>query len=184
MMLIDGRQNAYIKKGEIQMTLKIVEHTKYRDIAEVEKFCCEFLREEYGIELAIPIERNNRLSRALGRFRIRNGRSLILSFAGFFLDNGTEEQIVSTMKHECIHYALFEQGRNYKDGDADFENQLRKHSSCPTGTQNVKREQKVHLYSCGCHVFKRRRRLNNKKTYSCSTCEKIVNYVKTELVFE
>lgn len=163
--------------------MQTVEKTIYRDIKEVERFCKNFLRKEYGLNVFFPIERNNRLRRTLGIFRYTQSRPLAIEFSGFFLENGREDQILSTMKHECIHYALFTLGRDFRDGDTDFENELRKHGARSTGTQHVSRKQKIVYYSCGCQMFPEKRRYNRGIIYDCATCGNELRYIKTEIVF-
>lgn len=131
----------------------------------------EFIKESYGITLDIPIKVNKRLSSALGRFRYYRSESkkrpLSIELSGRLLEYGTTEQILSTLKHECIHYALYMLDKPYKDGQATFENELKKHNSCSTGTQKV--STKRYIYSCGCQEFES---FTNRysKNYRCRSC--------------
>lgn len=146
---------------------------------ELETMCKDFLKKAYGLELTVPVKINNRLSRSLGRF-VYNAREELpvsIEFAGFYLENGTEEQIISTIKHECIHYALFVLGKPHRDGNPYFENELRKHGSCSTNTQRVKRTFMVNVYTCDCNVFHRRRKLRGNGMYHrCTICKSTLTY--------
>ena len=106
---------------------------------ELTKIAQVFLKIHYGLGLDIPIKRNNRLRSTHGRFIINNYNHtpLRIEIAGKTLDYGTDEVIISILKHECIHYALFVQGRAYRDGHPEFEAELRKHNAPSTNTLKI-----------------------------------------------
>ncbi|MER2008825.1 MAG: SprT-like domain-containing protein [Psychrobacillus sp.] len=106
---------------------------------QLKDMCEYFVQNAYGVELDIPVLINNRLKRSLGRFIEKAGKAYRIEFSGMLLTNGTEEQIMSVLKHECIHYALFKLGRNHRDGQEDFENELLKYGSHSTNSLHVKR---------------------------------------------
>ena len=153
-------------------------------IEELKVIANEFLNEHYGMEMEIPLERNNRLKRALGRFRhINGGRALNIDLAGFLLDNGTTEDIVGTLKHELIHYALFSKELPYKDGHPYFENELLKHGAPATRTNYVPQKRRYHRYECGCQTHIQANKLRGTYTegsmvpgYSCSACDGRLTY--------
>lgn len=103
-------------------------------IAEVKAWAKKFLNDNYSLDLDIPIN-----------FRMSNGSNTMASIS---LDNKTSKPISITVNrvalisevilsdeylykmlgHELIHYALNRLGRDYFDGDDDFENELVKHN--------------------------------------------------------
>lgn len=145
--------------------------TKRQLELELNNSATEFLKEFYDINLQIPIKVNKRLITSLGRFRYYKSESkkrpLSIELSGRLLEYGTADQIISTLKHECIHYALYMLDKPHKDGQATFENELKKHSSCSTGTQKV--SIKTYVYTCGCSEFKSYTNRYS-KGYRCRTC--------------
>lgn len=113
------------------------------DVNSVEKkikeICEDFLKEAYGLELEIPVRINKRLRRSLGRFIEKRGEAYKIEFSAILITNGTADQMISVIVHECIHYALFKLGRNYKDGQEEFENELIKYGSHSTNTLQIAR---------------------------------------------
>ena len=107
-------------------------------IEELTEIATEFLRENYGMGLGIPILRNNRLRKVMGRFvETYEGTADRIDIAGFVITYGTREVIIDTLYHECIHYALFERGEPNDDGHPHFESELRRFGVGSTGTNNV-----------------------------------------------
>lgn len=135
---------------------------------EIEEFCRFFLAENYGVELAIPVVLNPRLTRTLGSF-IHNPKTktpIELEFSKKFMENAELDAKIKIIKHECIHYALFVQEKPYKDGEALFEEELIKHNSVATDTLFFITERNVRVYSCACqeHIFQ--------QTISAKICTK------------
>lgn len=111
-----------------------------KSIEEKLKTMCEyFIKNAYGVELDIPVLINKRLKRSLGRYIEKGGKAYKIEFAGILLTNGNEDQIMSVIKHECIHYALHKLGRKHRDGQSDFENELIKYGSHSTNTLHIAR---------------------------------------------
>lgn len=111
----------------------------------------KFLQENFGLSLAIPIERNNRLRSSYGCFVYddKEGKALRIEIAGLMFDYAREEAIYSVLRHECIHYALYVLKRPHRDGDAYFEAMLRRHHATSTNTLKVG---KYFLFQCNhCH---------------------------------
>lgn len=138
------------------------------DKTEIENFCRSFLAENYGIELAIPVVLNPRLTRTLGSF-IHNSKTktpIELEFSKKFMEKAEVDSKIKIIKHECIHYALFVQEKPYKDGEALFEEELVKHNSVATDTLSFITERNVRVYSCACqeHIFQ--------QTISAKICTK------------
>src|SRR5699024_8098498 len=89
------------------------------------------------------------------------GESLRIELAKNLLQYGSDQAILGTLKHELVHYALFEQDKPCEDGDEYFENELRRVGAPSTGTNRV-----------GVYY-----------TYSCGTCGKI-SETKTKRLWE
>jgi len=105
---------------------------------ELPEIATDFLRENYDMELGIPILRNNRLRTVMGRFiETYEGAADRIEIAGFMFEYGVREIIIDTLYHECIHYALFERGEPNDDGHPHFEEELRRFGVGSTGTNNV-----------------------------------------------
>lgn len=116
------------------------------DEAYLTRFAKAFLLAHYQQDLTIPIQRNNRLRTTQGRYVTkRDGTPIRIDIAGHTLDYGTQEVVEGIVKHECIHFALHQQGKPYKDGNALFEAELKKHNAPSTKTILVG---KIYLFTC------------------------------------
>lgn len=94
-------------------------------IEELAQIADDFLRSEYGIELAIPILRNNRLRTVMGRYKSAyEGVPESIEIAGFMFKYASPEVLVDTLKHECVHYALHVKDEPNDDGHPHFEAEL------------------------------------------------------------
>jgi len=136
----------------------------------------KFLMEAYGMKLEIPVIANGRLKAAHGKFwyNKREKQSARIEISKMYIEHQPWEMVYSTLKHECIHHALFELNKPFKDGDTYFENELKKHGSHSTGT--VAYKGRVVVYACtndGCDTtYERKRRLNhNGKGYTSGCCK-------------
>ena len=148
--------------------------------AQIEQFARKFLMEAYGMKLNIPININGRLKRVLGRYvhRTVDGEPLRMEFSKNYLIRGNLDDIKGTIKHECIHYALHQQGKPYKDGTALFESELIKHGSHSTGTLRIKVERNYNLYKCECTVHKKARALHsNGMFHRCGSCKANLTFI-------
>lgn len=103
----------------------------------------DFLLKEYGLALTIPIQRNNRLKRALGAFVYNKDRDtgectpLYIELAGDLFVYADESVLIDTLKHECVHYAFFTLGRPHRDGQPEFESELKRLGIGATNAINV-----------------------------------------------
>ena len=96
----------------------------------------QFLADNYGFTLAIPIEINNRLRSTLGAYAVRMSTEepVRIELAGYLIEYGAREAILDTLQHELIHYAVHALGKDRRDGADDFESELRKHGVSGTNT--------------------------------------------------
>lgn len=153
-------------------------------LAEIREYTNNFLKEAYGAELNIPIKINGRLTRVLGRFNYssKDNKPISIEVSKKYLMNGNIKDIKSTLRHEAIHYYLHGQDRDFKDGDKDFENELRKHNTHSTGTVTYKRKRLKVTHECECgNQWIRQRSMGER--YMCASCETTIKEVKREYVY-
>ena len=88
-----------------------------------------FLQKEFGLELTVPVKVSGRMKDLLGVFYYErdndNGSNNPLSIKiaeGLIKEEGREHDVIDTLKHECIHYALCVLGKPFSDGDKEFIN--------------------------------------------------------------
>lgn len=140
-------------------------HDVYMKIAK------DFVTEHFNLSFSIPIVRNNRLHTSLGRFVYsRKNEAIRIELAGFLLDCATEEIIVDVLKHECIHYALFEKGLPHRDGDTYFEGQLIKLGVSRTNRLKVGPYMQYVCEQCNRHAETKNRRLYKRPQMYRTTC--------------
>lgn len=108
-------------------------------ITEVTTMCVDLAKEHWGVELNVPVSINNRLTRALGRFKHTReiNREQKIEFAGILLKDYPLEEIKSVITHELTHYVLFNKGEPYKDGHPHFENELKRVGAGSNYGENV-----------------------------------------------
>lgn len=148
---------------------------------QIEKYAKDFLKNQYNLELTVPIEINARLKRVLGRFRnmgANNRKPIKIEMSKQYLIHGKLEDIQSTIRHECTHYALYVTGKPYKDGEKLFESELKKHGTNSTRTTSLKLERNVNVYKCNCTTHTTLRALrNNGMNHTCSSCKSKLTYL-------
>lgn len=158
-----------------------------------------FLKKNFNLELNVPIMINPRLTSTYGRFiwygSKRNNRPKYLiekdvieiqkNFILVAMIAGELEAVMEVLRHELVHYALFTLGRDYRDGDSDFEKTLaelnvgssaRTHKSKSSGKFSRQLQILVRFkcncgekmyYNCG---------ISRKEVWAyCSNCEKAVD---------
>lgn len=158
----------------------ILMQTKLEVLEDIAK---DFLQEEFGIDLEIPIEINGRLSRSLGRFVCYPSRkkSVKIELSKNLLEFYDDDEVVDTLRHECVHYALFELGKPFKDHDTYFINTCNRLNVGLTNTTQHKGL--VHVYKClGCNKEHEVLRRFNPKAYRCSRCKEGFEYVSQKVV--
>lgn len=118
-------------------------------IADLTEIARQFLRDEYGLALEIPIKRNNRLRSTLGAFvHERKKKSLYIELSGVLFEYADDSVIVDVLKHECIHYALYELDRGYIDGNSEFEGELKRLCVRSNYDKDIPPIGKKHIYKC------------------------------------
>lgn len=156
-------------------------------VKELQEVANDFLKENFNLTLDIPIRVSNRMTRTMGRFvRTQNRitkeitpKEIVIS--GNVIKYYSTHELIDTLKHECVHYALYTLGKPFADGEAYFENTLNKLSVSSTMTTQYKG--KAHKYRClDCkNEFRQTRRFNTSK-YRCSRCKGTLDYVCEVLI--
>ncbi len=139
-----------------------------------------FLQEAYGLELKIPVVVNGRLKNIHGRFLHQRNRkeSLRIEIGKNYIKNQPWELIKATLIHECVHYALYELDKPYRDGEQYFERELRKHGSHSTHTVPYKgKVQQYRCPTCGVVINRKKKYPNEAKGYAHSGCGTQIEYI-------
>jgi SprT-like protein len=145
-------------------------NVKHSELVEISN---NFLKENYDMELTVPIRYNARLKRAFGRFMYSKTKPIVtpkvIEMSTTFLQNHPKEHIIDVLLHELVHYALSQKGLPFTDGHPTFENELKKHGISSTHTYEYLGE--MHKYVCdNCgHVYTRKRRLAKTASCGCSS---------------
>lgn len=132
----------------------------------------KFLSENYNLNLNIPIEFNARMTRVLGRFIFKkvghDNVPLKIEMSIDFMKSHPKENIFDVFKHELVHYALCVMKKPFNDGQAVFENELRRLDI--KRTNSFKLAGDVHKYVCdNCgSEYTRKRKLNKHARCNCS----------------
>lgn len=151
---------------------------------QYEKIAKQFLHENYNIQLNIPIKRNNRLSASLGRFIYTKKGSSHIDLAGFLLDYGKEDTIIDVLKHECIHYAFYEKGLPFDDGEEEFEKELIKQQVSTTNSKRVGKYIQFECKTCKSRGETRNRRLIKRpQLYRTKCCHSPLSLI-TEKIYD
>lgn len=119
-------------------------HTKERDLSleDVKEIINSFMKENFDLELDIPVEWSTRLKRRWGYFRIqyfssditykgmefKSGESLEGSLKIIInkeLSTATNRDLaIKVIKHEALHYVLYKLGKPFQDGNDYFEREI------------------------------------------------------------
>lgn len=113
---------------------------------DLEAYANKFLEKNYNTSLTVPIKISGRLTSTGGYFKariekgIRKPMEIQMSerFIASALHDGQEglEAILDTLKHELVHYVLFKLGKEFRDGDCEFESELARLDIGTSGTTN------------------------------------------------
>ena len=141
---------------------------KYIYEKQLKKYSEEFLEKNYNTELTIPIKISGRLTSTGGYFKYRrlhgNEKEPIEiqiseRFIASAIHDGQEglEAILDTVKHELVHYVLCKQGRDFHDGDDDFESELARLDIGASGATNKKlvKSKKLNTWYRAIDVYER-----------------------------
>lgn len=143
---------------------------------QLEMYAKKFLKDNYDMEMEIPLELNGRMSKTLGWFRYtqyRDGRQVArrIQLNKHFVENNDPVTVVDVLRHELVHYVCFMLGKPFGDGDAYFENELKRLGIVSQDTINkYEINKRVTIYECvNCgHEYQRARALpHDGKYHSC-----------------
>ena len=97
--------------------------------SDLELFAQEFLEENYGLSLEIPVVIGKVNKTALAAYcfnRSSNGtpvnQTIIMS--DVMVANNSDEVVKDLLSHELVHYALHTLGEEFNDGSVNFESEL------------------------------------------------------------
>lgn len=151
------------------------------DLRKLKEFAKDFTQTHYGVDFHIPIKMNGRLTTTLGRFLRTPTKSVQIELSKRLLENYDEEEILGILKHELIHFALFELGRPHLDGEVLFEMELEKHGA--PRTNQIGHRGKVHVYQCGsCGKEMYRVKRFQEKKYVTLCCKAKIIYVGEKVI--
>lgn len=150
----------------------------WRSIEYLTEYADNFLYNNYGIHLEIPLRWNGRLKRSLGYFKSdKRSGAIEICLSEELLRYYDKDTTVDVLKHELIHYALYTLGKPHKDGHQVFENELRKHRVSSTGT--IQPKGLFHQYicsKCGKQVGLRTRKIRDIENYYSRCCKAKLTY--------
>ena len=84
--------------------------------------------------------------------------------------------MLDVLKHELVHYAMFNLNREYRDGDHEFENELKRLGIPRTNVISRSDSEPLHHYACDCQTHQVVRKLNKNTTYTCKKCKVDLTY--------
>ena len=132
-----------------------------------------YLKDNFGIDLTVPIEVNGRLSRALGRFISYRGKPRKIELAKSLLEDYDEKTILDVLNHELIHYALCTLQKPHNDNDKYFIDTCKRLNVSLSGKIKYK---SVYQYQCDCRILESTRR-RHLKNYHCAICKGDFTYI-------
>jgi len=108
----------------------------------------QFLEDNFNLSLTCPIEINNRISTTMGYFSYssKSNTPYKVSISGkLFTDQRNLPLIYKVLEHELVHYALFTLGKDFSDGDKEFEDTIKRLDGISTRTVRVSPEHPVYI---------------------------------------
>jgi SprT-like protein len=146
---------------------------------QLQMYAKKFLKDNYNMDLVVPLELNGRLQTCCGRFiSVRNRRSgeskpKIVELNKTFVENNEPTVVLDVLRHELVHYALFMQGRPNSDGHPVFEGELRKLGIVSQKTiDQYQIASKKQVYACSdcSNTWKMTRKLKHNGRYHKCSC--------------
>lgn len=133
----------------------------------------DFLAKNFNLPLTIPININNRLRTSGGVFKYTsdgkgNFTPLKIEIAKFMIESGTMTEIMETLEHELVHYALCALKKPHGDSDSIFKTTC-KGLNIPLSHKVIKN---LYQYECvDCHKIHEMTRVIRKNYYAvCDEC--------------
>ena len=162
-IIIDA-QDFGMSQAQLQKVQKLL-------IKEAKYFC----KKHYGLTFNLPLNINKRLTRTSGYFQCRIQKKVAVKIDISYkmiataLAFGDFDTVLDVLRHELVHYSLFELGRDYHDGDKDFESELARldiSASGATAKNKVKSTKTSKVYQ----AYPR---------FKCQDCGKETNVITT-----
>ncbi|WP_240339790.1 SprT-like domain-containing protein [Halobacillus ihumii] len=138
----------------------------------------KFLFDNFGMAIEVPIEINKRLKSTFGYFQFSGNQPKKISMSYEFVKNQPNKIVLDVLYHECVHYALFMQGKPFHDGDVTFKRTVDRLGVSRTGTYRFKGV--GHLYRCKNDVCGKKFTKKMKgydKRYICAKCKSRFEYL-------
>lgn len=144
-------------------------------INQLTRYANKFLREEYNLELTVPIQINGRLKSTFGRFVYirQTNKPLRVEMNKIFVTNNPDNIVLDVLKHELVHYVMCLKGLPFSDGSVAFERELSRLGVVSQKTINKYNiKSRSQFYQCAkCNeIYKMSRRLKNNGRYHSCTC--------------
>lgn len=133
----------------------------------------KYVKDNFNIDLTVPIEVNGRLSSALGRFISYRGQPRKIELSKTLLEDYDANTIFDVLNHELIHYALCTLKKPYHDHQAYFIDTCKKLNVSLSGVIQAKR---VYQYQCDCRILESPTR-KHLKHYHCADCKGGFTYI-------
>src|SRR5574344_1367105 len=94
-------------------------------IEDLVKHAEEFVSSNFNLELDATIVINGRLKSALGKFVRKYNRydelqGMEIKLSKRLIDHYTDNEIISILEHELVHYCLFMTGKPFDDDSREF----------------------------------------------------------------
>lgn len=150
---------------------------------ELEIEARNFLREIFDMDLYVPVVISKQMRSTFGSFRYYkdSNEPIDIRISYNLIENYSREDILGTLKHECVHYALFMMGKPFSDGDYFFEQTLRIYGIPATRTKKYRG--KVHVYECDkCKSTFTRKIRRNMKGFLTRCCNSYINYLGEDTI--
>jgi SprT-like protein len=150
------------------------------NIYQLRQYATKWLKDNYSLDLAVPLQLNGRMQRTCGWFRhtrYSDGRDIpkCIELNKFFVENNEPTLVLDVLRHELVHYALYTLKKPFKDGQVGFERELKRLGIVSQNTIDkymiVSKPQNRHIYQCAkaeCGIeYKRQRALPKNRSYTC-----------------
>jgi SprT-like protein len=145
------------------------------NIYQLKAYAQKWLMDNYGLELIVPLQLNSRMQRTCGWFKHKRSRKepICVELNKFFVENNEPVMVLDVLRHELVHYAMYMQDKEYKDGSYGFERELKRLGIVSQNTidkydisSKPKSKRIYECANCG-HEYHRARALPRNRSYSC-----------------
>lgn len=154
-------------------------------IEDLTKHAKDFVLSNFNLEFDLPIIINGRLKTSLGVFvrihdRYDELESMEIQLSKRLINYYPDDEVVSILEHELVHYCLFITNQPFDDDSKEFIETCNRLNVPLTGT--LKKKGKHHAYKCKCRYYYESRRLNKNIIYHCENCKGKLKYSHLEVL--